>query len=281
MSPWAKCCRRCGPAFRLGYAILVVLSVVSDFAHAAQTFGVSYKANSPTGGAWPANEEVEVFTYNCSSSSLIGSFSASSARGKRDDKPAAGAGAVAACTMDYFWAGGKWPDYFSSRIRYYVDGESTASVDLPFDLAHGSNMVDDDAPWAAGQFFGKTGQPSGIFNTHRVPFQRSIRVTVELTTGCSRFWLNLRGRTNAVVTLGAFFVVCLFRRHHRRRCRRRRRRRRRCSCYWWCCCGAGCEATTQPYDSPTHHSLTQPVCAGCSLNSFVCEAPCESVSLAV
>jgi hypothetical protein len=66
----------------------------------------------------------------------------------------------------------------------------------------------------AGGVFGKTGQPSGIFNTYVIPFKSSIRITVELsgdafgkgladaatagapnaTNGATqRFWIIVRG----------------------------------------------------------------------------------------
>ena len=81
--------------------------------------------------------------------------------------------------------------YFShASIRYYVDGEVNASVNLPFGLAHGSNMADDDGPWSAGAQFGKTGQPSGIWNTHKVPFQRCVpRTGPPLLSGALRMLL--------------------------------------------------------------------------------------------
>jgi hypothetical protein len=93
--------------------------------------------------------------------------------------------------------------------------ETTASVNFPIGLGHGSSMVDDDAPWSAGGTFGKTGQPSGIFNTYAIPFS-TIRVTVTLlstaastaldstrttdsanvsTAGTTSFWIILRGHT--------------------------------------------------------------------------------------
>eukprot|EP00041_Stephanoeca_diplocostata_P002496 m.27447 g.27447 ORF g.27447 m.27447 type:complete len:342 (-) comp13422_c0_seq3:179-1204(-) len=122
--------------------------------------------------------------------------------------------------MRHFWCGGNWPGYENSRLRYYVDDEPTASVDFPFGLGHGSNMMDDDAPWSAGSAFGKTGQPSGIFNTYIVPFTRTIKVTVELrsfletdqhaSTDASpsqsadvKFWIILRGHS----TLGNTFTL--------------------------------------------------------------------------
>lgn len=71
-------------------------------------------------------------------------------------------------------------------------------------------MEDDDAPWSAGGTFGKTGQPSGIFNTYAIPFT-TVRVTVTLLNApefadtaaqtaryagqTTSFWIILRGET--------------------------------------------------------------------------------------
>ena len=43
-----------------------------------------------------------------------------------------------------------------------------------------------DGPWSAGASFGKTGQPSGIFNTYPIPFG-NVTVTVELRTAPQLF----------------------------------------------------------------------------------------------
>lgn len=59
------------------------------------------------------------------------------------------------CVMQHFWSGGSWEGYQHTRLRYYVDGETTASIDFPLGLGHGSSMIDDDAPWSAGGTFGK------------------------------------------------------------------------------------------------------------------------------
>lgn len=109
---------------------------------------------------------------------------------------------------------------------YYVDGEASPSVSLPFGLAHGlvgnpdgmprwppskgrqpkaRAAYDSDAPFSAGSAFGKTGDPSGVFNHFRVPFSLSIRVTVRLSyPGTNRFWLVLRGTSAAKLRLGGF-----------------------------------------------------------------------------
>jgi hypothetical protein len=69
--------------------------------------------------------------------------------------------------------------------RYYVDGETTASVELPYGLAHGVGGMwegpqqnesvgarcdrgDCAAPWAAGATFGHSATTGSLFDTFRV-----------------------------------------------------------------------------------------------------------------
>mmetsp|Transcript_16830 Transcript_16830/g.43758 ORF Transcript_16830/g.43758 Transcript_16830/m.43758 type:complete len:391 (-) Transcript_16830:202-1374(-) len=178
---------------------VVVLGLMVPHAQAYRslgpTFGTAHKGcftNGTSCTGWPMGQEIEVFSHTCADGTD-------------------GAGGV--CVMNHFWSGGNWPGYQHSRLQYYVDGEKTASVNFPLGLGHGSSMLDDDAPWSAGAAFGKTGEPSGIFNTYAVPFQ-SIRVTVTLlsapTAGTyaaalaelpayhgrtTSFWIILRGHT--------------------------------------------------------------------------------------
>ena len=159
-----------------------------------RTFGVAYKGcfepcvnASGQQNLWPFDRELTVFEHSCAT--------------------AAGS---SVCVMQHMWAGGCWPGYKDSRIRYYVDGEPSASVDFPLGLGHGSSMLEDVAqqPWSAGSLFGWTGLPSkgGVFNTYQIPFARSIRVTVTLLTTAPvgqrqhdpvGFWLILRGHAGA------------------------------------------------------------------------------------
>jgi hypothetical protein len=109
------------------------------------------------------------------------------------------------CVMQHLWTGGSDSPatlYGSYRIRYYVDGEEMPSVNLPIGLSTGQPFGDNDGPWSAGAAFGKTGEPSGTFNTFPVPFSKSINVTVEIFQGGpagspSRggFWIIVRGRS--------------------------------------------------------------------------------------
>ena len=79
--------------------------------------------------------------------------------------------------LTHMWFGGDWPGYEKSRIRVYVDGETTASIDMEMGLGHGMGFPDDSGPWGA-QRVGRTGKPSGIYNTYRIPFGTRVRVTV-------------------------------------------------------------------------------------------------------
>ena len=104
------------------------------------------------------------------------------------------------CLMQHLWTGGSdtpFQLYGSYRVRYYVDGETTASVNIPVGMGTGEPYMDDSGPWSAGSAFGKTGNPSGTFNNFPVPFNRSINVTVETFQG---------GKPGAPVSLAAHDV---------------------------------------------------------------------------
>ena len=102
------------------------------------------------------------------------------------------------CVLHHMWVGGSWPGfgnssavYGESIVRYYVDGEKDAGLVVPLNL--NQIMLDDNGPWAAGGLFGKTGSPSGLWNTFAIPFN-SVRVTVTLkgpTGGSTDFWYVL------------------------------------------------------------------------------------------
>ncbi|MCP5116612.1 MAG: DUF2961 domain-containing protein [bacterium] len=103
--------------------------------------------------------------------------------------------------LTHMWFGGKWPNYENLRIRVYVDGEETASIDMELFLGHGIGYEDAAAPWGVKRI-GKTGQPSGIYNTYRIPFGESVRVTAQLAEGDTenrRFWYIVRGVENLPV----------------------------------------------------------------------------------
>ncbi len=103
--------------------------------------------------------------------------------------------------LTHMWFGGNWEDYERTRIRVYVDGEKSPSIDMELFLGHGIGYKDAFGPWGTRRI-GKTGQPSGLYNTYRIPFGRSIRVTAQLREGDKknkRFWYILRGVENLPV----------------------------------------------------------------------------------
>eukprot|EP00966_Prymnesium_polylepis_P261944 6051113-Prymnesium_polylepis.1 len=170
--------------------MLLVSSALLSLASAIQppgaSFGTAYKAcynncSDASGNTsfWKFDEEIQVFEHFCD---------------------ATGDGV---CIMNHFWVGANWPGLENSRLRYYVDSEAKASVDIPFGLGNGSPHVDEaQPPWSAGALFGRTGQPTGIFNTYPIPFASHVRITVELltsvpaanrTTDRTPFWIIVRG----------------------------------------------------------------------------------------
>lgn len=106
--------------------------------------------------------------------------------------------------LTHMWFGGDWPGYETTRIRVFVDGEETPSIDMELGLGHGQGFPDDSGPWG-GSKVGRTGHPSGLYNTYRIPFGKSIRVTAQRAPGgpeASPFWWIVRGTENLPVTLG-------------------------------------------------------------------------------
>ena len=106
--------------------------------------------------------------------------------------------------LTHMWFGGDWKGYDRTRIRVYVDGETTASIDMELFMGHGIGFADDAAPWGTKRI-GKTGHPSGIYNTYRIPFGVHVRVTAQLAPEVKEnppFWWIIRGIERIEVELG-------------------------------------------------------------------------------
>jgi hypothetical protein len=107
--------------------------------------------------------------------------------------------------MTHMWFGGDWPGYGRTRIRFYIDAETRPSIDMELFLGHGIGWNDPTAPWGTERV-GKTGQPSGLYNTYRIPFGRSIRITGQLGAGIEKpqtFWWIFRGIENLPLRLAS------------------------------------------------------------------------------
>jgi hypothetical protein len=106
--------------------------------------------------------------------------------------------------LTHMWFGGSFKDWERNRIRVYVDEEQTPSIDMELFLGHGIGFRDGFAPWGVARI-GKTGHPSGVYNTYRIPFGKSVRVTGEAGPGApdkDLFWWIIRGTENLPVELG-------------------------------------------------------------------------------
>ncbi len=125
----------------------------------------------------------------------------------------------AAGTLTHMWFGGSWPGWSDTRICVYVNGESKPGIDMALFLGHGIGWSDDDAPWGTHRL-GKTGRPSGIYNTYRIPFGQRVKVTARLAPevrSTQTFWWIIRGLTDYPLALGGITLPSSARlRLHRR-----------------------------------------------------------------
>ncbi len=106
--------------------------------------------------------------------------------------------------LTHMWFGGSFKGYERTRIRIYVDDEKKPSIDMELFLGHGIGFNDQKAPWGTGRI-GKTGDPSGIYNTYRIPFGRTILVTGQLAEDVKPqppFWWIIRGMENMPLEIG-------------------------------------------------------------------------------
>lgn len=106
--------------------------------------------------------------------------------------------------LTHMWFGGAFAGYERTRIRIYVDGEEKPSIEMELGMGHGVGFSDPAAPWGIARF-GKTGNPSGIYDTYRIPFGHSIRVTGQLGSGVAGkpdFWWIVRGSEGLRASIG-------------------------------------------------------------------------------
>jgi hypothetical protein len=106
--------------------------------------------------------------------------------------------------LTHIWFGGDWKGCEKTRIRVYVDGEEKPSIDMELYLGHGIGFGDEFSPWGIARI-GKIGTGANVYNTYRIPFGKSIRITGQLapdTPGRPLFWWIVRGTENMPVVLG-------------------------------------------------------------------------------
>ncbi len=87
------------------------------------------------------------------------------------------------------------------RIRVYVDGEASPSIDMALTLGHGYDLHGVREVWGIEEM----GHVGGNHNTYRIPFGESVRVTVLPTTEKldwvteNKAWWIIRGTENLPV----------------------------------------------------------------------------------
>jgi hypothetical protein len=100
--------------------------------------------------------------------------------------------------LTHMWFGGSFKGIQYTDIKVYVDGEQTASINMELFLGHGIGFGDTFAPWGTERM-GNTGGDSGLYNTYKIPFGKSVVVTAQLAddaAGNPLFWWIIRGTEN-------------------------------------------------------------------------------------
>jgi hypothetical protein len=103
--------------------------------------------------------------------------------------------------LTHMWFGGSFKDVEYTMIRIYVDEEEKAAIEMELFLGHGIGFGDNTAPWGTERM-GNIGGNSGIYNTYRIPFGSSVRITAELAPEADEnpmFWWIIRGTENLPV----------------------------------------------------------------------------------
>ena len=93
----------------------------------------------------------------------------------------------------------------NTRIKIFVDGEEEANLDFMLYLAHGVGFGANQqeipgTPWGTHRM-GHTGAHGGMYNTFRIPFGKSFRITATSPT-YGLIWYIIRGVENYPVVLG-------------------------------------------------------------------------------
>jgi len=106
--------------------------------------------------------------------------------------------------LTHMWFGGGWKGCEHTRLRIYVDGETNASIDMELYLGHGIGFGDEFSPWGTARI-GKIGTGTSVYDTYRIPFGKSVRVSAQLSAGVEghpQFWWIIRGTENLPVDIG-------------------------------------------------------------------------------
>jgi len=108
--------------------------------------------------------------------------------------------------MTHFWVTYPTNVDHGVIVRYYIDGESTASIQFTPSLACGVGFNDPTGPWGT-QWFGKGAKDGAWFLNFRIPFHKSVAVTVQHQyANYGGFYMIVRGGTNVPIVLNGVNV---------------------------------------------------------------------------
>jgi hypothetical protein len=108
--------------------------------------------------------------------------------------------------MTHFWSTAPHLVLARTMVRYYIDGETTASISFLPPLACGVGFADQYSPWGT-KWFGKGAADGAWFNNFRIPFQKTIRITVQhLDSNNGGFYMIVRGLPNLEINIGGIVV---------------------------------------------------------------------------
>jgi len=108
--------------------------------------------------------------------------------------------------MTHFWITGDNTVIDRTVIRYYIDGEQTASIQYNAGLASGTGFADATSPWGT-KWIGKGAKDGSWFNNIRIPFQKSVRVSWQNTqANAGGMYIILRGLPNLPISFSGIPV---------------------------------------------------------------------------
>ena len=94
-------------------------------------------------------------------------------------------------TEQWFTSSADGPFNENGRIRVYIDGETVASLDFMLTMAQAIDAAaekqQNNPPWSS-RMFGRLASGSGYFNTFRIPFMSSIKITVTNEVNTGNLW---------------------------------------------------------------------------------------------
>ena len=109
--------------------------------------------------------------------------------------------------MNHFWSTCSPEAEKDLLVRYYLDGEAAASIEFKPPMAAGVGFDDaQKAPWGTKWFglgAGKGGNGQAWFNNFKIPFQKSVRVTVQhASKDFGGFYIIVRGSLDVPLEIG-------------------------------------------------------------------------------